>query len=124
MKAKLQAKLAKAFSGSLSDAVKQFTYTITSDGAVNPTTGVRDGTAVSGSGRGVFNPVSLKEADGQSVLIGDIELIYLVIELVDSSAAVIASEVDGAVTVGSKTYLIINSVNDPTDSVCTVLLRG
>lgn len=83
IQSKIQAKLAKAFDGKLSDAVKPFAGGITLPGAWDPVTEeATDPVVIAYTGRGVFDSYRVQMVDGVMIRATDQLLICLANEIV------------------------------------------
>lgn len=122
---KLQTKLAKAFDGKLSDAVRAVSGARVVAGEYDPITGSdTGGSTLNYSGRGVFSSYLAREIDGSLIQTTDEKLLVLQSELfvllAGSPTSEIAVPAIGDIISGKR---VLNVSEDPAMATFTIQLR-
>lgn len=118
--------LADAFDNDLSDAVAQFKYQSPKTGRIDPHTGTRTNTHLPATGRCIPEEMSHRSVKNiEFGQVGDIEITFIIDEVKDEEGNVVPVQNDGKITMRGKTYTVINQPSaDPSQTVCTALIRG
>lgn len=117
IQSKIQAKLAKALDGKLSDAVSTLVGSYKGPGVRDPVEGTTTAVTITYTGRGVVYDVDLSRIDGLNFMTGDAQAVILANEVTE------APGVGHFITARGAKYLVMSAGMDPALATYTLHLR-